>query len=162
MFLTQDREQTLYQALMKARHVNGDNEIIVEDIEHKPMRFKKLVRGSIVLGRKFSGFTEKGENVGFMLPNSCGAMAAFFGLQAFGRVPAMLNYSSGPQSILAACHAAQIKTVISSRRFIEFGRLTKLVEEMESQVKFVYLEDIRDQIGLIDKIRGRQGSGRTG
>jgi acyl-[acyl-carrier-protein]-phospholipid O-acyltransferase/long-chain-fatty-acid--[acyl-carrier-protein] ligase len=154
MFLTQDREQTLYQALMKARHVNGDNEIIVEDIEHKPMRFKKLVRGSIVLGRKFSGFTEKGENVGFMLPNSCGAMAAFFGLQGFGRVPAMLNYSSGPQSILAACHAAQIKTVISSRRFIEFGRLTKLVEEMESQVKIVYLEDIRDQIGVLDKVRG--------
>lgn len=154
MFLTQDREQTLYQALMKARHVNGDHECIVEDIERKPVTFKKLVRGSIVLGRKFAGVTGKGENVGFMLPNSSGAIAAFFGLQAFGRVPAMLNFSAGAQSILSACQSAQIKTVISSRRFIAFGRLEKLVSEMETQVKFVYLEDIRDKISVLDKIRG--------
>ncbi|MCB1591263.1 MAG: acyl-[ACP]--phospholipid O-acyltransferase [Alphaproteobacteria bacterium] len=154
MFLTQDREQTLYQALMKARHVNGDNEIIMEDIERKPVTFKKLVRGSVVLGRKFTSFSEKGENVGFLMPNSCGAILAFFGLQAFGRVPAMLNFSAGAQSILAACHSAQIKTVISSRRFIEFGRLSKLVEEMETQVTFVYLEDLREKIGILDKIRG--------
>ncbi len=154
MFLTQDREQTLYQALMKARHVNGDSEAIIEDIERKPVTFKKLVRGSIVLGRKISGFTQKGENVGFLLPNSSAAIATFFGLQAFGRVPAMLNFSAGAQSILAACHAAQIRTVITSRRFIEFGRLTTLIEEMESQVKVVYLEDVRKKIGVLDKIRG--------
>ena len=154
MFLTQDREQTLYDALMKARHVNGDHEIITEDIERKPMRFKQLVRGSVVLGRKIAGFTKKGENVGFMLPNSCVAAVTFFGLQAFGRVPAMLNYSSGTQAVLSACRSAQIGTVISSRRFIEFARLTKLVEEMESQVKFVYLEDIRSKISFLDRIRG--------
>ena len=95
MFLTNDRDQTLYSALMRARHVNGDGATIAEDIERKPMPFKTLVRGSMVLGRKVTKGTKKGENVGMLLPNSTGALVTFFGLQAFGRVPAMLNFSAG-------------------------------------------------------------------
>ena len=122
MFVTTDREQTLYQALLKARYVNGDNEVIVEDAEFKPMKFKQLLQGSMVLGRKIAAITEKSENVGVLLPNSVGAVATFFGLQAYGRVPAMLNFSSGAQALTSACQTAKIKTVLTSKRFVELGR----------------------------------------
>ena len=79
MFITEDRHQTLFQALMSARHVNGDKAIIAEDIERRPMKFKALVRGSVVLGRKLSAKTESAENVGVLLPNSLGALVTFFG-----------------------------------------------------------------------------------
>ena len=153
MFLTEDRNQTLYNALMKARHVNGDDAIIAEDIQRKPMKFKGLVRGSVVLGRKVARITQKGENVGLMVPNSCAAIATFFGLQAFGRVPAMLNFSAGARAILASCESAQIKTVLTSKTFIEVGRLEDLIAEMEEKVKIVYLEDIRKGVSLFDKAR---------
>lgn len=153
MFITKDREQTLYDALMKAEHVNGDDAIIAEDVARKPMKFKRLVRGSIVLGRKLASQTKRGENVGMLLPNSCAALVAFFGLQAFGRVPAMLNFSAGATSILSACTSAQVKTVISSRKFIEVGRLEKLAEEMSAQVKIVYMEDLQKSITPIEKFR---------
>ena len=153
MFLTNDREQTLYQALMKARHVNGDGAIIAEDIERKPMKFKTLVRGSIVLGRKITKGTKKGENVGMLLPNSTGALVTFFGLQAFGRVPAMLNFSAGAKAIISACTSAKVKRVLTSRRFIEMGRLEGLIAELEPHVKIVYLEDIKAKITPIDKAR---------
>ncbi len=153
MFLTNDREQTLYQALMKARHVNGDGAIIAEDIERKPMKFKTLVRGSIVLGRKITKGTKKGENVGMLLPNSTGALVTFFGLQAFGRVPAMLNFSAGAKAIISACTSAKVKRVLTSRRFIEMGRLEDLIAELEPHVKIVYLEDIKAKITPIDKAR---------
>ncbi|MGH1456226.1 MAG: acyl-[ACP]--phospholipid O-acyltransferase [Alphaproteobacteria bacterium] len=153
MFMTEDREQTLFEALLKARHVNGDKAIIAEDIERKPMKFKTLVRGSVVLGRKIASQTECGDNVGLMLPNSCAALVTFFGLQCYGRVPAMLNFSAGARSILSACRSADIKTVITSRRFIEMGRLDDLVAEMKDQVRFVYLEDVKASIGGFDKFR---------
>ena len=152
MFLTGDREQTLYEALLKARHVNGDDAVIVEDIERNPLKFKKLIQGSIALGRKIETFTEKGENVGFLLPNSSGAVVTLFALQACGRVPAMLNFSTGAKAMISACKTADIKTILTSRRFVELGRLTEVVAQLEPYAKIVYLEDIRKSVTFADKI----------
>ncbi len=153
MFITEDRHQTLFQALMSARHVNGDKAIIAEDIERRPMKFKALVRGSVVLGRKLSAKTQRAENVGVLLPNSLGALVTFFGLQCYGRVPAMLNFSAGAKAILSACTSAEVKTVVTSRRFIEMGRLEELIEELSARVSIVYLEDAKQSIGPMDKFR---------
>ncbi len=153
MFLTKDREQTLFDALMKARHVNGDKAIILEDIERKPMKFKRLVQGSMTLGRMINAFTVRGENVGLLLPNSMGAVVTFFALQCFGRVPAMLNFSAGAKAIISACTSAHVKTVLTSRRFIQMGRLESLIEEMSECVEIVYLEDIKESITPFEKLR---------
>lgn len=154
MYLTSDREQTLYEALLKAKYVNGRNAVIAEDAEFKPLKFKKLLRSSVVLGKKFEAMTDKGENVGLLLPNSVGAVVTFFALQAFGRVPAMLNFSAGPKAVSSACQTAKINKVITSRRFIEMGRLEDLIRELENKVAIVYLEDLRKQISLSDKFYG--------
>ncbi|MDH5721818.1 MAG: acyl-[ACP]--phospholipid O-acyltransferase [Alphaproteobacteria bacterium] len=154
MFITKDREQTLYQALMKARHVNGNRAIIAEDVARKPMKFKKLVRGSLVLGKKLAAQTQKGEAVGLLMPTSCGGLVTFFALQAYARVPAMLNFSVGAKPILSACESARIKTVITSRNFVKMGRLEDLIEGMEEKVKIIYLEDILDNLEPMDKLYG--------
>ncbi|MAI61144.1 MAG: acyl-[ACP]--phospholipid O-acyltransferase [Micavibrio sp. TMED27] len=154
MFMTTDREQTLFNALLKARHVNGDKSVIVEDAEFKPMKFKQLLRGSMVLGRKISGFTDKAENVGVLLPNSVGAVVTFFALQAFGRVPAMLNFSAGAQALTSACQTAKVNTVLTSRRFIEMGRLEDVLEEIAQHAKIIYLEDIKERVTFGDKMFG--------
>ncbi len=151
MFLTGDRERTLYETLLKARYVNGDKAIIAEDIERKPMKFKKLVQGSLVLGGKIAGLSQKGENVGLMLPNSTGALVAFFALQAYGRVPAMLNFSTGSMAMISACKTAQVKIVVTSRRFVEISKLTDIVDQIAQYATIVYLEDIKKQISFTDK-----------
>ncbi len=153
MFLTGDRDLTLYQALLKAGTVNGPESVIAEDVARKPMKFKTLVRSSLGLGRALAVITRKGENVGLMLPNSLGALVAFFALQAFGRVPAMLNFSTGVSSLLSACRTAQVKTVVTSRRFVELGRLDSVVEQIAQNARIVYLEDLKQKIGVIGKIR---------
>ncbi len=151
MFLTTDREQTLYEALIKAGHVNGGDAIIAEDAEFKPLKFKKLMQGSLVLGKKFEAFSAQGEAVGVLLPNSVGAVVTFFALQASARVPAMLNFSAGSMAVMSACETAKVKTVITSKRFIRLGRLDDLIAALADKVKIVYLEDIRKEIGLAGK-----------
>ena len=51
----------------------------------------------------------------------------------------------------AACTAANIRTIIASRVFLEKARLTQLVEQLPG-IAVHYLEDFKAQIGIADKI----------
>ena len=95
-----------------------------------------------------------------MLPNSVGVAVTFFALQSIGRVPAMINFSSGAVSVRAACKAAKVSVVLTSRAFVEKARLTELVRAIAEAVHIVYLEDLRERIGLGDKIAGLLAGGR--
>ena len=66
----------------------------------------------------------------------------------------MLNYSAGIQILLSACETAQIKTVFTSRKFIENAALTDLATELEKHVDVVYLEDMRTRISALAKLMG--------
>ena len=57
-----------------------------------------------------------------MLPNTVAAVATLLGLSALKRVPAMVNYSSGPDAVRSSIAAAGIRTIVTSRRFIETAR----------------------------------------
>jgi acyl-[acyl-carrier-protein]-phospholipid O-acyltransferase/long-chain-fatty-acid--[acyl-carrier-protein] ligase len=78
----------------------------------------------------------------------------FFAVQAFGRIPAMLNFSAGAEAMLAACEAAQVRTVLSSRVFVEKAKLEPVVERMAGHVDFVWLEDVRTSLTRGNKLRG--------
>ena len=56
---------------------------------------KKLMLGAQVLAPKLEAYAGVGEAVGVMLPNSAGVAVVFAALQGIGRVPAMINFSSG-------------------------------------------------------------------
>jgi len=64
------------------------------------------------------------------------------------------RHTAGAANILAACKAAQLTTILTSRVFVERGKLTNLIAAIEPTIKIVYLEDIRASITFSDKIRG--------
>ena len=51
----------------------------------------------------------------------------------------------------AACTAAEIRTVVTSRAFVEQAKLADKLAALEG-VALVYLEDLREQVGLGDKL----------
>ncbi|MGN6817852.1 MAG: MFS transporter, partial [Sphingomonas sp.] len=61
IFATSETDSTLFQALLDAKDVNGGHAPIVEDIKREPMTYKKLVVGSMALGRAFDPLTRQGE-----------------------------------------------------------------------------------------------------
>jgi acyl-[acyl-carrier-protein]-phospholipid O-acyltransferase/long-chain-fatty-acid--[acyl-carrier-protein] ligase len=105
--------------------------------------------------------TAAGEHVGVLLPNAVGAVVAFMALQAFGRVPAMLNVTTGAEGMLTACRTANIRVVVCSRRFAERGRLQREIERMASQITFIWLEDLRESFGLRAQLRGWRDARRA-
>ena len=147
-------DHTLFEGLAHAYRDRDTGKVIIEDPLGTRLTYRKLVLGAQVLSRRLESGTAIGENVGLLLPNSAGVAVAFMALQTIGRVPAMLNFSAGPVNVLSAMKAAEVKTVLTSRAFIEKGKLDKLIAAIAAEAKVVYLEDIRASIGLGDKIRG--------
>ncbi|MCP4394619.1 MAG: acyl-[ACP]--phospholipid O-acyltransferase [Alphaproteobacteria bacterium] len=152
MFSTCDTDKTLFRYVLEARKKFGGKFPIIEDVERCPISYNKFLLGSLVIGRKLAKVSNVGEYVGVLLPNTSGAAVTFFGLQAFGRVPAMLNYSTGLKNIQSACAAAQIKTIVTSRRFVSVGKLDNLIEGLSENVRVVYLEDIKSEVWFYDKL----------
>jgi acyl-[acyl-carrier-protein]-phospholipid O-acyltransferase/long-chain-fatty-acid--[acyl-carrier-protein] ligase len=81
-------------------------------------------------------------------------VVATLALMSAGRVPAMINFTAGLNNILTACKAAQVTTIVTSRAFIEKGKLDALAAELAKQLRLVYLEDVRGTIGFADKMKG--------
>lgn len=152
MFETSDTPQTLFNAFLDARHAHGRKNEILRDVEQKPFTYNSLLTASLAVGRALEKRTPLEVPLGLLLPNTVGSVITLLGLTGTGRIPAMLNFTAGSASIRAAIQAADIKQVITSRRFIELGKLTALEEELASQVELIYLEDIRDQMTGIDRL----------
>ncbi len=159
LFLGKDLDMTLFQSLLEAKQLHGSKHIIAEDIKREPLSYGRLIIGSIVLGRKLAKMTQKGEAVGVLLPNVLATIVTFFGLQAYARVVALLNFSSGSQNVANACIAAQLKIVCTSRAFIDAAKLQNMIKAIEEkQVKIVYLEDLKEQVSVADKLLGMIGA----
>ncbi len=60
-----------------------------------------------------------------MLPTSNGAVVTALALMSAGRVPAMINFTSGAANVLGACRAAEVDTILTARAFVEKGRDSK-------------------------------------
>ncbi len=152
MFQTSDAPQTLFEAFLDARHAHGRKSEILRDVEQKPFTYDRLLTASLALGRALEKRTAPEIPVGLLLPNTVGSVVTLLGLSAVGRIPAMLNFTVGPASIKAAIKAADIKQVVTSRRFIELAKLSALEEALAEVVELIYLEDIRDKVSTLDRL----------
>jgi acyl-[acyl-carrier-protein]-phospholipid O-acyltransferase/long-chain-fatty-acid--[acyl-carrier-protein] ligase len=149
MFASQPRT-TLFEALLSAADVHGRKTRIMEDTQREHS-YGDLINASLALGRLGAKLSEEGEIVGVMMPNIAATVALLFGLGAMRRVPAMLNYTAGPDALRSACIAAGVKTLITSRRFVEAAKLAGSVAAL-STVRIVYVEDLRARFGVLDKL----------
>ena len=148
IFDTTDTDRTLFEALCEARHVHGGKKPLVEDVKREPLSYDRLLIASSLLGGKLGAMTRKGENVGVLLPNVSGVVVAFFGLQAEGRVPAMLNFTVGLANLRSACTTAEIRTIVTARAFVDQAKLHETVAALEGDgLTVIFLEDISASIG---------------
>ena len=144
-------QQTLYTALLEASRNFGRKRRMVEDARQIEYSYGDLLKMTLMLGRVASRLGAAGERIGLLLPNLAPTLGLLIGLGTFRRVPAMLNYTAGTEGMQNACVAAEIKTLITSRAFLEQGKLTDKVLALQS-VNIVYLEDLREQITFGDKL----------
>jgi acyl-[acyl-carrier-protein]-phospholipid O-acyltransferase / long-chain-fatty-acid--[acyl-carrier-protein] ligase len=127
----------------------GKNEYKVADSAGTKLTNQELLLRTLVLRRyllrEVLGSEADEKNVGVFLPPSVPAVVTNFALGLANRVAVNLNYTVSESVLRQCCEAANLKHVITSRRFME-----KL--DMKISAPLVYLEDIKDKISWTDKL----------
>lgn len=158
-FDAKNTRSTLFTELVKQAKRHGTNTAAVEDNDGQVLSYGRLVLGARILGRKIDALAAPGEQIGVLLPNAAGMVVTIFGLNAVGRTAGLLNFTAGPRNLAAAIQTGPLPVVLTSRRFIKLANLEALIEDLEKvdvrpgeRVKIHYLEDVRSNIGLTDKL----------
>lgn len=153
VFRTTRIDRTIFESVVEAADRHGLARVALEDPLTGKLSYRKLLIGARALGEKLIPYGAPGDAIGIMLPNANAAGATFLAVMSAGRTPAMINFTAGAANILSGCEAAQAKIILSSRAFVEKGRLEKLIAALEEKVTIIYLEDLRTTIGLFDRMR---------
>ena len=88
-----------------------------------------------------------GDAIGVLLPAAVAADVTFFGLHVAGKLPVMLNWTTGPANLAHAVEKLSIRCVVTSRKLID-----RLAIEVAG-ADCVFLEDLRTQIGKLSALR---------
>ena len=144
-------EQTLFEALLDAADIQGHGRKLIEDLRQIEYSYHDLIKMSLALGRLAARESAPGERIGLLLPNLAATLGLIFGLSAHRRSAAMLNYTAGIDGMQAACTAAQIRTIISSRAFVEQAKLGDKLAALQG-VRLIWLEDLRETLSLADRL----------
>jgi len=129
------------------------NHIALEDATRQQLTYRKIMVGASLLAQRWHALLADGtERVGVLLPNVNITPIVLLSLWQAGKVPAVLNYSSGAATLLNCVQLAGLKQIITSRRFLERARLD-LEPLRAAGLELIYLEDVRAAISLGSKTR---------
>lgn len=146
-------EKTIPHLLIEAREHFGGNTVIAEDLNWEPLTYNKLIIKTLVLSELICNLYPQQRYIGLMLPNTNAALVTFLSLQFNCKVPVMLNFTMGEFGLLNACETANIKTIITSRKFIEIAKLEDLIEKLSESVALIFLEDLKEKVTLGHKMK---------
>jgi acyl-[acyl-carrier-protein]-phospholipid O-acyltransferase/long-chain-fatty-acid--[acyl-carrier-protein] ligase len=135
----------LHEDFIKAAKKNGKKLAIIDRTTETRLSFGKTLIAALIFAKKIKKF--KDGFIGVMIPNSAGSYLTILGIVMAGKVPVMINYSTGASE---NCEYAQkkcgFKTIITSRALLEkIG--CRLVPGM------VFVENIKDRVTGKDKIQ---------
>ena len=141
----------LHQQFVRVAKQNEKKLAVIDRTLDRRLTYKRLLIGSLILVKKFQHYDPG--FLGIMLPNSAGSVLAVLATLMSGRVPVMINYSTGAA---ANCEYAQkkcaFKTIITSRA---------LCQKINCQhiEGLVYLEDVMNTVSVFDKIKAALKAG---
>ena len=143
-------EATVPEAILATARTRPKH-VVLEDVSAS-LNYRRLLVGASLLGEQFARrIASDQRRVGVLLPNVNAMPVSLISLWLVGKIPALLNYSTGSVVMLACCQLAGLKQVITSRAFVEKARL-KLEPLTDAGVELIYLEDVRANITGLNKL----------
>jgi acyl-[acyl-carrier-protein]-phospholipid O-acyltransferase/long-chain-fatty-acid--[acyl-carrier-protein] ligase len=140
----------LHQRFIATAKAYGDKLAFIDCSTGKKVTYSKALIASLLLAEEFGGY-EKGFT-GIMVPTSAGCALAVLGVLMSGRIPVMINYSTGAAANVAyAQNKCGFKTVITSKALLE-----KI--ECPHMEGMVYLEEVMASLTKFRKMKAAMKS----
>ncbi|HUX56408.1 MAG TPA: AMP-binding protein [Bacteroidales bacterium] len=118
---------------------------IIDKTTGKNVTYSRALIGALILSSKFKKYDEG--FLGIMIPTSAGCALANVGALMSGRIPVLINYSTGAESNAKYAQTkCNFKTIITSKALLEkIG--CPVIEGM------VLIEDIMESVTIVDKLK---------
>jgi len=108
----------LHQQFVRMAKRHSKKFAIKDKTTKSDVPYGRALIGALILAKKFSKY-DKGY-IGIMIPTSAGCALATVGALMSGRVPVMINYSTGAEkNVLYAQEKCNFKTVIASKALLD-------------------------------------------
>jgi len=135
----------LHQQFVKMAKKHAKKLAIKDKTTKSDVTFNRALIGALILAKKFQKYDEG--YIGIMIPTSAGCALATVGALMSGRVPVMINYSTGAENNARyAQDKCSFKTIITSKALLEKIECP-IIEGM------VLIEDIMKSVSTGDKLK---------
>jgi long-chain-fatty-acid--[acyl-carrier-protein] ligase len=136
--------ETIPEAFLNRAALHPKNVAAADDIAGA-LTYERMTVGVLTMAERFRDLP--GENVGLLLPASVAADVSFLGLHLAGKLPIVLNWTTGPANLEYAVKLTGLTHVVTSKAFIDRTHI-----EVPG-AKFVFLEDLRKSAGKFELLK---------
>jgi long-chain-fatty-acid--[acyl-carrier-protein] ligase len=136
--------ETIPEAFV-TRALQNAKEVAAADDLAGAVTYERMLVGASAMATRFRDLP--GENVGLLLPASVAADLAFLGLHLAGKLPVVLNWTTGPGNLEHAAKLMGLRRVVTSKAFVDRTQVAVAGTE------YVFLEDVRGTMGKVELLR---------
>jgi acyl-[acyl-carrier-protein]-phospholipid O-acyltransferase/long-chain-fatty-acid--[acyl-carrier-protein] ligase len=135
----------LHQQFVRMAKKHAGKLAIIDRTTGKNVPYARALIGALILCSKFKKY-DKGF-IGIMIPTSAGCALATVGALMSGRIPVMINYSTGAETnAIYAQKKCGFRTIITSKALLEkIG--CPVIDGM------IMIEDIMESVSIVDKLK---------
>lgn len=126
------------------RCLKQPGDVAAADVLSGVLTYRRVLVGAMLMAKRFERIEAK--HVGIMLPASVAADIAFFAMHLAGKIPVMMNWTTGPGNLAHGVEVTGVTHIVTSRKMID--RLAIDVDGAD----YVYLEDIKQEIGKLEAL----------
>ena len=135
----------LHQQFVRMAKKHAKKLAIIDRTTEKRVNYSTALIGALILSSKFKKYDEG--FIGIMIPTSAGCALANVGALMCGRIPVMINYSTGAESNAKyAQQKCKFKTIITSKALLEKINCP-VIEGM------IMIEDIMASVSIGEKLK---------
>jgi acyl-[acyl-carrier-protein]-phospholipid O-acyltransferase/long-chain-fatty-acid--[acyl-carrier-protein] ligase len=135
----------LHQHFVRVAKKYGNKLAFIDRTSDRKITYSQALTASLILAEKMH--KQRDGFAGIMIPTSAGCALSVLGVLMSGRIPVMINYSTGALgNAVYAQQKCDFKTIITSKAFIE---------KIDCPVidGMVFIEDIMDGISAKEKLK---------
>jgi long-chain-fatty-acid--[acyl-carrier-protein] ligase len=126
------------------RALASRGDVVCGDDRSGLLTFEKLLVGALTLSRRFAQLPSA--NVGVLLPSSVACDVTLMALYLAGKLPVVLNWTTGPANLAHAARTVNLTHVVTSKVFVD--RLSVTV----GNSTFLFLEEVVGKVGKLEKL----------
>jgi long-chain-fatty-acid--[acyl-carrier-protein] ligase len=120
-------------------------DVVCADDRSGVLTYEKLLVAALVMSRRFAELPAS--NIGVLLPSSVACDITLMALYLAGKLPVVLNWTTGPANLAHAARTMSLTHVIASKQLVD--RLGVAV----AGTSYVFLEEFRGKIGKWEQLR---------